>query len=76
MAAISYSILVGGNLQTVVAGANAPAAGTVEIRMDQTTTAITDGSLPSGSRAAKKGEIYALIKVLEEYLIQDSTVAQ
>ena len=76
MSAISYSILVGGNLETVVAGTNAPAAGSIEIRMDQTATSITDATVAGGLRAVKKGEIQALIRVLEEYLIRDSNVAQ
>jgi len=48
----------------------------VEIRFDQTTTTVTDGALPAGNRALKKGEVFALLKVIEEYLIRDSNVAQ
>jgi hypothetical protein len=78
MAAVSYTILVGGNLETVVAGTNAPSAGTVEIRMDQTTSAVTDLSLTGGvtTRAPHKGEIQALIRVLEQYLIRDTNVLE
>ncbi len=73
MAAVSYVISVGGTLQTVIAGANAPSAGSVEIRMDQTTTSVTDGAT---TRAPKKGEIQQLILILEEYLIQDPNVVE
>jgi len=74
MAAISYSILVGGNQETVVAGTNAPAAGSIEIRMDQTATSVTDAQSITGTRAVKKGEIQQLIRILEEYLIRDTNV--
>lgn len=73
MAAVSYIISVGGTLETVTAGTAAPTSGSVEIRMDQTATVVKDGS---GTRAPKKGEIQALIRVLEEYLIRDTNVAQ
>jgi hypothetical protein len=76
MSAISYQINVGGNLQTVTAGTAAPTSGSVEIRFDQTTTSIHDASVAGGLRAVKKGEVFELIKVLTEYLIQDSNVAQ
>lgn len=76
MAAVSYTIAVGGTLETVTAGANAPSAGTVEIRMDQTTTAVTDGQSTTGTRAPKKGEIQQLIRILEEYLIRDTNVVE
>jgi hypothetical protein len=76
MSAISYSLPVGGNLEGVTAGTLAPAAvGTVEIRFDQTPTAITDAQYPGG-RAVKKGEVQALIRVLEEYLIRDTNPFQ
>lgn len=76
MAAVSYSILVGGNQETVIASTNAPAAGSVEIRMDQTVTAVTDAQSTTGTRAPKKGEIQYLIRVLEEYLIRDTNVVE
>jgi hypothetical protein len=76
MAAISYSILVGGTQETVVASTNAPAAGSVEIRMDQTVTSVTDGQSTTGTRAPKKGEIQQLIRILEEYLIRDTNVLE
>lgn len=73
MAAVSYIISVGGTLETVTAGTAAPTSGSVEIRMDQTTTSVNDGG---ATRAPKKGEIQALIRVLEEYLIRDTNVVQ
>ena len=76
MAAISYVISVGGTLETVTAGTNAPSSGSVEIRMDQTATAVTDGQSTTGTRAPKKGEIQQLIRILEEYLIRDSNVLE
>jgi hypothetical protein len=76
MAAISYSIALGQPLEGVVAATNAPSAGSVEIRFDQTVTAVTDASLPSGSRALKKGEIQYLMRILEQKLINDPSVAQ
>lgn len=73
MAAVSYLITAGGVLETVTAGTNAPSAVGVELRIDQTTTTVTD----SGStRALKKGEIQQAIRILEEYLIRDTNIAQ
>lgn len=76
MAAISYSIGIGGNLETVVAATNAPGAGQIEIRMDQTATTVTDAAYAGGTRAPRKGEIFSLIKVLEQYLIRDPNVLE
>ncbi len=74
MAAVSYVISVGGNLQTVTAGTAAPTSGSLEIRIDQTATAVTDAAAPGGTRAPKKGEVQQLIRILEEYLIADTNV--
>jgi hypothetical protein len=76
MAAISYIISVGGTLETVTAGTAAPTSGSVEIRMDQTVTSVTDATSNTGTRAPKKGEIQQLIRILEEYLIRDTTVVE
>ncbi len=76
MPAISYAISVGGNLETVTASTNAPSAGSVEIRIDQSTTSINDASMAGGTRAVKKGEVQQLMRVLEEYLIRDSNLYQ
>ena len=78
MAAISYSIAVGPTLEQVTVAANAPAAGTVEIRMDQTATSVSDQNPVTGAnitRAAKKAEIQQLIRILEEYLVRDTNIA-
>jgi hypothetical protein len=74
MAAISYSIGLGQPLESVTAGALAPGAGTLEIRFDQTATTVTDAAAPGGVRMPKKGEIFTLLKILEEKLINDANV--
>jgi hypothetical protein len=76
MAAVSYSISLGGTLETVVAATNAPSAGSVEIRIDQTTTSVTDAGSATGTRALKKGEAQQLLRVLEEMLIGDTNVLE
>jgi hypothetical protein len=76
VAAVSYIIAVGGNLETVTAGTAAPTSGSLEIRIDQTVTAVTDASYPGGTRAPRKGEIQALLRTLEEYLIRDTNVLE
>ena len=73
MAAVSYTITAAGTLESVTAGTNAPSAGVVELRIDQTTTTITDNG---STRALKKGEVYAILKVLEQYLIRDTAVVE
>jgi hypothetical protein len=55
---------------------NAPAAGEVEIRMDQTATAVTDAQSTTGTRALKKGEIVQLINYLQQYLIRDTNILE
>jgi hypothetical protein len=81
MAAISYSLAIastaqGMGLEAVVAGTNAPAAGEIEIRIDQTVTAITDAQSITGTRALKKGEAQMLLRILEQYLIRDTNVLE
>jgi hypothetical protein len=76
VAAVSYYISLGGSLETVTAGTAAPTAGTVEIRMDQTTNAVTDAAYSGGTRAPRKGEIYTLIEILTQYLIRDTNVLE
>lgn len=76
MSAISYSISLGQTLQQVVSGTQAPSAGSIELRMDQTATSITDAQSPTGTRALKRTEIYTLLKTLEEMLVADTTLAQ
>jgi hypothetical protein len=74
MAAVSYTLVAGGVLENVVTGTNAPSAGVVEIRMDQTAAAITDGN--GGSRILRKGEIFSLINILTQYLVRDTAVVE
>lgn len=83
MASVSYQVLLteastGQGLEAVTAGTNAPAggAGYVEIRIDQTATAITDGNVPGGTRALKKGEVVQLINYLLQYLLRDTAVIE
>ncbi len=74
MAAISYSVGIGGNLETVVASTQAPSAGQIELRFDQTATTVNDSNYPGGKRAPQRGELLALLRTLEEYLIRDTNV--
>jgi len=67
---------VGQTLEQVTTGVAAPTSGSVEIRMDQTVTAVTDSQSTTGTRAPKKGEIQQLIRILEEYLIRDVNVLE
>lgn len=81
MAAVSYSLAIaetatGQGLEAVVAGTNAPAAGQVEIRIDQTATTITDAQSTTGTRALKKGEAQWIINILTQYLIRDPNVLE
>lgn len=73
MAAISYLITPGGVLETVTAGTNAPSSAGVELRIDQTTTTVTDAG---STRALKKGEVQQMIRILEQYLIRDTSINQ
>ncbi len=76
MAAISYSIALGQPLEQVTPGVLAPGVGTLEIRFDQTATTVTDAAAPGGTRSPKKGEIYTMLKILEEKLINDANVVE
>lgn len=76
MAAVSYTLVAGGVLESVIAGTNAPSAGAVEIRIDQTASVITDGNAPGGVRILKKEEARQLIQILEQYLIRDTNVVE
>ena len=81
MAAVSYSIALaelatGQGLEAVIASTNAPAAGSVEIRIDQTAGALTDGAAPGGTRALKKGEVIQLLNYLTQYLMRDTNVLE
>ena len=72
MAAVSYSISIGGNRQSVVAGTAAPGTGLVEVRVDNTTTSVTDGV--GVTRAPKKGEIINAIDMLRQAVYEDLTL--
>ena len=73
MAAISYVIGAGGTLETITTGTNAPSSGVIEVRIDQTTTTVTD----SGStRAPRRGELYTLLTIIEQYLLKDTNISQ
>jgi hypothetical protein len=76
MAAISYVISLGQTLEQVTVGAAAPTSGSMELRMDQTATSITDASVAGGVRALKRGELFTLLKILQEKLSVDSTLNQ
>ena len=76
MAAISYSLVIGGTLEQVVATTNAPGAGQVEIRMDQTATTVTDGQSTTGTRAPKKSEIIFALENMIQYLVRDTNVIE
>ncbi len=75
MASVSYSIAVGQTLEQVTAGTNAPSggAGTIELRIDQTATAITDGG---STRTLKKGEVWEALVKLMQYLERDTNVVE
>lgn len=74
MAAVSYSIGLGQTLEQVTPAANAPSAGTVEIRFDQTAGAVIDANAPGGTRAVKRSEVQQLMRILEEYLVKDTNI--
>lgn len=73
MASVSYSITAGGNLETVTAGTSAPGAGSIELRIDQGTTVVTDNG---STRALKRGEIAVLLDLLQQYLLKDTNISQ
>jgi hypothetical protein len=87
MAAISYaiamnqllngSVIQGSGLEAVVPGTNAPTSTyEVEIRIDQTTTAVTDAQSTTGTRALKKGEVIQLLNYLIQYAIRDTNLLE
>jgi Zn-dependent alcohol dehydrogenase len=81
MAAVSYNVTfalltTGQGLEAVQVGTNAPAAGELEIRIDQTATAITDAQSTTGTRALRKGEVIQLLNYLQQYLIRDTNVLE
>ena len=76
MATIRLSWSPGKPLESVVeAAGSAVVSGLVELTYDQGATAVTDGSLPAGTRPLKVSEIQAAIRVLEQYLIRQADTA-
>lgn len=71
MSAVSYLITAGGTLETVTASTNAPSSAGVELRIDTTTTTVTDNG---ATRAIKLSEVQALLRILEQYLIRDTNL--
>ena len=76
MSAISYILDVDPNLEKVTAGTAAPTSGRVEIRIDTTSNAVTDGNAPGALRALKRGEVQAIMRVLEQYMLRDTNIPQ
>lgn len=76
MPAISYVISLGQTLEQVSVGVAAPTSGSVELRMDQTAGAITDASHAGGTRQLNRGEIYTLLKILQEKVSVDPNLSQ
>lgn len=76
MAAISYILDADPNLEKVTTGTAAPTSGRIELRIDTTSNAVTDGNAPGGTRALKRGEVQALIRVLEQYALRDTNIPQ
>lgn len=76
--AVSYQVQVGQTLEQVTIGAAAPTggAGMVELRIDQTAASVTDGNAPGGTRVMKRGEVQALLRVLEEALLRDTSIGE
>ena len=76
MAAVSYSLVIGGTLEQVLAATSAPGAGQVEIRMDQTATTVTDAQSTTGTRYPKKSEIILALENMIQYLVRDTNVIE
>lgn len=67
--------MVGGTLEQVVVAANAPAAGQVEVRLDQTATTVTDAAY-GGTRAPRKGELIVALENLIQQIVRDTTILE
>lgn len=76
MASVSYSWTVGQSLEQVTASTNAPSggSGTIELRIDQTATAVTDAAYAGSSRPLTRADVLVGVQTLLEYLQQDSNV--
>jgi hypothetical protein len=51
------------------------AIGCIELRIDQTSL-ITDASVAGGLRPMRRGDVYAMVRILQEYLVVDPNVYQ
>lgn len=71
MSAVSYLLAPGGTLESVTAGTAAPTSAGVELRIDTTTTTVTDNG---ATRAIKLSEVQAMLRILEQYLIRDTNL--
>lgn len=77
MAAVSYVVTVGNTLEQVTAGTSAPAAtGTIEIRIDQTASIVTDGAFAGSTRAVSKQDVFVALELIKQYLERDPNVFQ
>ena len=59
--------------EAVVAATSAPGAGNIELRIDTTTTSVTDAG---STRALKKGEVITLLRTLEQAVIKSTSLPQ
>lgn len=73
MAAVSYFVAPNGTLEAVTIGTNAPSAAGVEIRIDQTTTTVTDNG---STRALKRGEALRDLITLLQAIERDTSLNQ
>jgi len=83
VASVSYQVILqesatGQGLEAVTIGAAAPTggAGAVEVRIDQTATAITDGLSGTGTRALKRGEVIQHLEYLIQAILRDTSLNQ
>lgn len=76
MTAISYILDNDPNLEKLTTGTAAPTSGQIELRVNTTSNAITDNNAPGGTRAPKRGELHALLRVIEQQLLRDTNIPQ
>lgn len=76
MASVSYSLLVGQSQEQLTPGTNAPSAGSgsIELRIDQTSNAVTDAAYAGSTRPPTKNEVLIALKTFIEYLQKDLNV--
>lgn len=68
--------MVDGTLEQVIVAANAPAAGQIEVRLDQTATTVTDASYAGGLRAPRKGELITALENIIQQIVRDTTILE